>query len=85
MDGPGDEFLAGAGFAEDQHGGIAWARLSRSVVAPLHRRPVADQLRFAFDAFQLTFQGTILVGQFAFLGHACSSDCSSTSLHGLVR
>ena len=49
--GPGDQFLAGAGLAEDQHGGVGRARPWRSAGGPARIvARLADQVGRAFDA-----------------------------------
>jgi hypothetical protein len=44
MDGAGDEFLAGAAFAADEHAGIARGHQSDALEDILHRRTSADDL-----------------------------------------
>ena len=43
IDGPGDEFLAGAAFAQDQHGYILRGDPADRLIDRLHRRAAADQ------------------------------------------
>ena len=41
----GDQFLAGAGLAQEQHRGVGLGHLPRQPIDVLHRRPRADQPR----------------------------------------
>jgi len=58
----GHELLAGAGFAEDEHGGLARADLLDEFLDREHTRALADEVD-ALAAFDLLFQGLVLAGQ----------------------
>ena len=52
MDGLGDQFLAGPGFAQQQHRGIGLGHLPHQAIGVLHGRPRADQPRDRRTGFQ---------------------------------
>ena len=87
MHGPGDQLLAGAGFAQDQHGGIGRRDLCRSAACTCSMpRLLPTSSRLPFDALELALEGPVLCSA----TRACSatrlsSASSSTSLQGLVR
>ena len=80
---PGDQFLARAGFAEDQHGRVGRRNLGDQPADLLHFLRIADQIRRAFEPFQPLLERPILVGQFAFFGHAQEHGLQIDQLAGL--
>ncbi len=76
VDGVGDEFLAGAGFAADEHAGLAFGDLGDLVVHNLHLVGVADDVGGAEAVFQLGAEALIFGFQFfaALLGAAAEAD-----------
>ena len=56
VDGAGDQLLAGAGFAEDQHGRIGGSDLGDELPNALHGAVCADQLGRAFDPLESPLQ-----------------------------
>ena len=59
MHGPGDQLLAGAGFAQDQHGRVRRRDLLDQPLDLLHAAAAADQLGLAFDPLELVRQGPV--------------------------
>jgi len=66
---PGDELLAGAGLAQDQHGGVRGSDLGDQGTDLLHGGRVAQQIGAPFEAFQAALDGAVLVGQLALVRH----------------
>ena len=82
VDGAGDQLLAGAGFAEDQHGRIGRGDFGDQLADLGHGGSLPDELRFAFDLFQAAFDGQKLVRQFALGGHAAEQVLQIDQLAG---
>ncbi|MCY1350908.1 hypothetical protein D9M69_371540 [compost metagenome] len=61
VQGVGDQFLAGAGFAVDQHGDVGMAEASDGAEHLLHGRRLADDLRGARQCGR-RFQGLLFLG-----------------------
>ena len=63
MNGAGDQFLAGAAFAGDQHRGIEIGDAMHQLVDPLHLRTRSDQLVATGGHAQLLLHGLQLLPQ----------------------
>ena len=70
VDGPGDQLLAGAGFAQDQHGRLRGGDFGDQRANALHAGRVADQPRRAFDALQPALERAVLLRELALFLHA---------------
>ena len=86
MHGAGDQLLAGAGFAQDQHRRVRRRDLVDQPLDLLHSAAVADQLGLSFDPLELMPSAPGLCSAIrAARRRAVSSALRSTSLQGLVR
>ena len=81
----GDQFLAGAGFAQDQHGGVGRRDLGDQRADALHGRPPPIRLASPSTRSSCRLSARYLFVSSRFSATRCSSDSSSTSLQGLVR
>ena len=86
VDRAGDQFLARAGLAEDQHGRVGRRDLGDqspdAAPSPANRRSGSDG---PSSRSSRCFSARYLLRQLAFLGHAAEHGLQSTSLQGLVR
>ena len=83
MHGAGDQFLAGAGFAGDEHGGFGRGDLGDQFFHAVDVGRIADELRRAFDAFQTALEGAEFVREFALLDDAVEQGFDFDELAGL--
>src|SRR6478672_2664541 len=56
----GDQFLAGAGLAQNEHGRLRGSNLGNKRTNTIHAGRSANQLWRSFDAFQAPFESTVL-------------------------
>ncbi len=70
VEGSGDEFLAGPGFAEDQHARMCRGHFGDKLADAIHVRRIADQSCRSLDPLEPPLERPILVRQLAFLEHA---------------
>src|SRR3954470_2606127 len=70
VQGPRDELLAGAGFAQNERGGIGGSDPGNEFADAFHAGTCADQLAFAFQTLELSLDRQIFVSEFALLGYA---------------
>ena len=66
----GDQFLAGAGFAEDQHAGIRRRDFGDPLANALHGRRFADQVARPLGPFEAALQGAEFLRHLALLADA---------------
>ena len=83
VDGAGDQLLAGAGFAQDEHGGLRWGDFGDQRADALHAGRGADQPRRAFDALQPALQRAVLLRELALFLHAAQQRFDLDQLAGL--
>ena len=70
VDRPGDQFLAGAGFAGDEHRRIGRRDFGDQLLDAVDVGRLADKLRWTFDRLQPPLQGPVFVRQFPLLNDA---------------
>ena len=78
----GDQFLAGAGFAGDQHGGFGRGHFGDELFDAVDAGRFADQLRRAFDAFKRCCKARHLLREFALLADAVQQGFDFDELAG---
>ena len=81
----GDDFLAGAGLAGDQHAAVGRADAVDELLHGQHRRAAADQPAGPSAACTRLSSAAVLCLSFRFSWMRSSSASISVSLHGLVR
>ena len=67
VDGPGDQLLAGAGFAQEQGGGPAWRHLVDVVVHILDPFALADDVVLVVAVAQLFLEQQVFLHQYLLL------------------
>ena len=70
VNGAGDQFLAGAGLAQDEHGRLRGRNFGDQRANAIHAGRSADQPRRAFDALQPALERAVLLRELALILHA---------------
>jgi len=85
MDGAGEEFLAGAAFAEKQNGGVGGSDFLELMTDGLHGRGFADDAREAVTGGEFFAQDEIFAEEFLLAGGALDEKLEVIEVHRLLN